>query len=235
MLSRPATDHPDPLAPHSLAAGELKLLIAAERTDTPFLACRDDLGALRIFSVSSAERPWTLGRSGEMDLAITWDAEVSSVHAELQRYGGEVTIADDGLSTNGTYLNNQKVAGRARLRDRDRIRVGRTVLAYRSGQCPHARATLAATEPFDVVNLTETQRSILVALCRPLADGATVATPATNQQIASEVHLSVDAVKTHLRTLFAKFGLADLPQNQKRAKLAECALRQGVVSQRDLV
>jgi DNA-binding NarL/FixJ family response regulator len=77
------------------------------------------------------------------------------------------------------------------------------------------------------------QRQVLLALCRPYRDG-NFATPATNQDIASEVFLSVDAVKMHLRTLFAKFELADLPQNQKRASLAEQALQSGVISHRDL-
>ncbi len=52
--------------------------------------------------------------------------------------------------------------------------------------------------------LTETQQRVLVALCRPLREGASFATPASNQQIADELHLSLDTVKTHLRTLFAR-------------------------------
>jgi hypothetical protein len=48
------------------------------------------------------------------------------------------------------------------------------------------------------------------------------------------VFLSVDAVKMHLRTLFGKFELGDLPQNQKRAKLAETALQFGAITHRDL-
>ena len=46
--------------------------------------------------------------------------------------------------------------------------------------------------------------------------------------------LSVDAVKTHLRTLFQRFEIGDLPQNQKRARLVECAFQWGLVSERDL-
>ena len=41
-------------------------------------------------------------------------------------------------------------------------------------------------------------------------------------------------MKTHLRALFAKFGVEDLPQNQKRAKLIERAFQTGLVSERDL-
>ena len=60
------------------------------------------------------------------------------------------------------------------------------------------------------------------------------ATPATNREIADELYLSVDAVKAHLRTLFEKFDVGGLPQNQKRARLAALALRDGTVSPREL-
>jgi DNA-binding NarL/FixJ family response regulator len=63
--------------------------------------------------------------------------------------------------------------------------------------------------------LTDTQRAILPALCRPIAAGNHFATPATNQEIAEAVFLSVDAVKGHLRTLYRKFGIEDLPHNQR--------------------
>jgi hypothetical protein len=202
--------------------------------DAPFLAYRDQLEALQIFPLPASGRPRTLGRHAEMDLVIDWDSQVSSIHAQLQRYGSEVTIADDGLSTNGTYLNAKRVVGHARLRDRDCIRVGRTVLAFRGGGWSPTQATAAAIDAPEGIKLTDTQRKILVALCRPLVSGTVVATPATNQQIASEVHLGLDAVKTHLRKLFVKFDLGDLRQNQKRAKLAEYAVRQGLVTQRDV-
>ncbi len=58
--------------------------------------------------------------------------------------------------------------------------------------------------------------------------------PATNKEIAERVFLSVDAVKGHLRVLFDRFGLADLPQNEKRARLTEAALRSGAVRISDL-
>jgi hypothetical protein len=37
-----------------------------------------------------------------------------------------------------------------------------------------------------------------------------------------------------MRALFAKFGVEDLPQNQKRARLVELALTSGIVALRDL-
>ena len=82
------------------------------------------------------------------------------------------------------------------------------------------------------LTLTETQRRVLVALCRPLQDSA-YATPATNREIADEIHLSVDAVKAHLRVLFERLGIDGLPQNQKRARLAAVALVDGLVRRHD--
>lgn len=82
-------------------------------------------------------------------------------------------------------------------------------------------------DPPTDVRLTDTQLGILAALCRPLAGGNHFATPATNQEIADEVFLSVDAVKGHLRTLYRKFGIEDLPHNQKRARLVELAIEGG--------
>ena len=61
------------------------------------------------------------------------------------------------------------------------------------------------------------------------------AAPATNRDIAEEVHLSVDAVKAHLRVIFERLGLDGVPQNQKRARLAALALVNGLVRQHELL
>jgi FHA domain/Bacterial regulatory proteins, luxR family len=225
--------HGDPLARHSLSPTELKELLEAERTGAPFLVFREDEERLRIIPAGGLGRTLTLGRGAGMDLSIFWDAEVSGLHAELHGLGGEWTIVDDGLSTNGTFVNGQRIRGRVRLRDGDRIRVGHTTLAYRAGRASAPRTTKAAPL-WTLQPLTDTQRRVLIALCRPFRDGASFATPATNQQIAAELFLSVDAVKMHLRTLFAKFGLAELPQNEKRARLVQGAMQSGAVSQADL-
>jgi hypothetical protein len=231
MASRDPSDG-DPLARHSLSVQELKQMLAAERAGEAMLALRDEQGRLRMFFPGAGRDSSTLGRRAEADLSIPWDSEVSGLHAELHHLGGEWTVVDDGLSTNGTYVNGQRISGRQRLRDGDRIRVGRTILAYKAAQDAGAQQTVAAAGR-PSFELTDTQRRVLIALCRPYRDGG-FATPARNQDVAAEVFLSVDAVKMHLRTLFAKFELGELPQNQKRAKLAESALQFGVISHRDL-
>jgi ATP/maltotriose-dependent transcriptional regulator MalT len=75
---------------------------------------------------------------------------------------------------------------------------------------------------------------VLVALCRPFKDSTGFASPATNQQIADELFLSLDAVKGHLRALFGVFGVAHLPQNEKRTRLVERAFSTGTVTTREL-
>ena len=165
-----------------------------------------------------------------MDLSIPWDAEVSGLHAELHGIGGEWAIVDDGLSTNGTFVNAQRVAARQRLRDGDRVRLGRTILVYKAGSSPPVPPTVAASDGPPPQTLTATQRKVLIALCRPYRDGASFTSPATNQQIAEELFLSVEAVKMHLRTLFGKFELGELPAERE----AHAARRVRAAVRRDL-
>jgi hypothetical protein len=75
----------------------------------------------------------------------------------------------------------------------------------------------------------DTRTPDLLALCKRLRE-----LKCSSLEIATEVFLSVDAVKTHLRALFRRLEIGDLPQNQKRARLVECAFQWGLVARRDL-
>jgi FHA domain len=210
---------------------ELKARKAAELLGAPFLVYRDDKGKEHIVRLDETTRTLTVGRRFEADIALPWDREVSRLHAQLERVGAHWVLVDDGLSRNGSFVNGERVVGRRVLRDGDRLVFGDTPVMYRASDSGASSTIGVMTSPA-AVNLTATQRQILVALCRPVRDSA-FATPLTNKEIAVEVSLSVDAVKAHLRTLFERFGLEDLPQNQKRARLAAIALLQGIVTQRD--
>jgi len=208
--------------------------IDAERAGTPFLVFRDERGAQQIIRLPQAGSRLTIGRSAESDVRLEWDDNVSRVHAELIRVGGEWTVTDDGLSRNGSYVNGERIAGRRRLRDGDSLRLGETAITYRAPASADRSSTTQASGLPTTKSLSPSRRRVLIALARPVRSGTGLATPATNQQIADELSLSVPAVKTHLRALFEQFGVKDLPQNQKRSRLLELALLAGVVTERDL-
>jgi pSer/pThr/pTyr-binding forkhead associated (FHA) protein len=215
-------------------ASELKAQIEAEREGLPFVVYRDGADRQQIFTLDGALDRITVGRGASTDICIDWDTEVSRLHAELERIGGDWTVSDDGLSRNGTHVNGERVVGRRRLHDSDAVRFGRTVAIFRQPLAGNVTETEVASEVLDRTSLSEAQRRVLIALCRPFKETSGYVTPATNQQVAGELFLSVDAVKTHLRALFSKFGIESLPQNQKRIRLVELALKSGVVTPRDL-
>lgn len=220
-------------APHGRSATEIKAIIEAERTGLPFVLWRDGTGEQRIMSLESRER-LTVGRGPSCDVVLGDDGEVSRTHAQFELVGEEWAVVDDGLSRNGTFVNAERVSGRRRLSDGDVIRFGATVVEYRHPGVGSTTATSAAYNQPAIESITDIQRKILVALCRPYQAGDGYATPASNNEIAAEVSLSVAAVKHNLRTLFQRFGLSELPQNQKRTRLVECAFQWGLVAGRDL-
>lgn len=171
----------------------------------------------------------TVGRATEADVHLDGDSQVSRLHARLERVGGQWSIVDDGLSRNGTMVNGRRVTGRVRLNDRDRVTIGQTLLVFCAPEPTATDQTVLADAVPLPRNLTQAQLGVLRALCRPCLAGGPYTAPASNAEIAADLSLSLDGVKTHLRTLFGKFGIGDLPQNQKRARLVELAIRWGVV------
>jgi hypothetical protein len=220
--------------PPQTSATELKAQIEAERGGRPFLVLRDGEGAQRIVTVEAGMTGLWVGRGEAAGLRIDWDEEVSALHAQIEVVGDECTLLDDGLSRNGSFVGEERVHGRRRLRDGDTLRFGRTRVLYRRPGESAPEATVVATEMPAASAVSPGQRRVLIALCRPFKDGSTFATPPTNQAIAEELHLSVDAVKTHMRALFERLGVEDLPQNQKRVALIERALQSGIVAPREL-
>lgn len=216
-------------AEHTTA--DVQALIAAERGGEPFLTGRTHDGRQVIFGLPRDRWRLTIGRKLESDIAISWDGEVSRAHALLEQVGDQWTLVDDGLSSNGSFVNGTRVIGRQRLRQGDRLCFGATQLLFRDPGPPESEATRRDARS-TVVPVTPTQHGVLVALCRPLNDGSATL-PATNRQIAAEVLLSVDAVKAQLRLLFERFGVTDLAQNEKRARLAQLAFATGAVVPHD--
>ena len=220
-------------ARHAASPAELQEQLVAARTGSPFLLYRDGDRRQRIIRLEG-RRVMTVGRDEGTDVALNWDNQVSRLHAELECIAGQWTVIDDGLSSNGSFVNGERVAGRRRLSDGDALRFGRTLVTYRAPTRGFSSMTAVGDQIPTAESLSPAQRRVLVALCRPYKGSPPFATPATNLEIASELVLSVDAIKTHLRVLFQKFGVEHFPQNQKRARLVERALLSGVVSEREL-
>jgi pSer/pThr/pTyr-binding forkhead associated (FHA) protein len=220
--------------PRQTSAAELKAQIEAERGGRPFLVLRDGEGEQRIVVIEENTAELWIGRGEAAGLRIDWDDEVSALHAQIEVVAGECTLLDDGLSRNGSFVGSERVHGRKHLRDGDTLRFGRTTVLFRRPGESAPEATVVASEVTAAATISPGQRRVLLALCRPFKDGAAFATPPTNQAIAEELHLSVDAVKTHMRALFEKLELEDLPQNRKRVALIERAMQSGVVAPREL-
>jgi FHA domain/Bacterial regulatory proteins, luxR family len=220
--------------PHPLTARELKAQIEAERAGKPFLVYRDEAGHQRLVELAKDAAELWIGRSGSADVRLAWDEQVSGLHARLEVVRDECTLVDEGLSRNGSYVNGERVSGRHRIRDGDMLRFGRTVVLYRAPGAADAKSTVIASDALTAADVSPAQRRVLVELCRPFKEGAPFASPPTNQQVAAELHLSVDAVKTHMRALVEKFGVQELPQNRKRLALVERALQTGLITDRDL-
>ena len=212
---------------------ELRARSQARQGGQAILVYRGPGGDQRVVVLDPDAERLTIGRRPDNAIPLTFDPNTSRVHAQLDRLGGEWVIVDDGLSRNGSSVNGRRLAGRHRLADGDVITVGLTPLLFRAPLDP-VGSTAAGGMDAEVPRLTDMQWRVLISLCRPCRDPDQLHAPATNIEIAGEVFLSVDAVKTHLRVLFTKFRVGDLPKNQKRLRLVAEALRTGAVGPHDL-
>jgi pSer/pThr/pTyr-binding forkhead associated (FHA) protein len=222
-----------PLRPHVATPAELKERLEAEREGRPHLIYRDADGDQRLVVLHATPDRLTLGRSADAHVPVTWDREVSRHHAIIERTVDGWSVLDDGRALNGTFVNGERVRGRRRLRDGDVVQVGETAIAFRDPGRHTSLATLPAQKVPAPVRISEAQRRVLIALCRPFGEQRPFAAPPTNEQIATELVLSIDAVKTHLRALFQRFALDGLARAQKRTALIERAFQTGTVSDAD--
>ena len=117
---------------NSESFSELKARIEAERSGRPFLVYRDDEGRQQLFPFEPGMTEASIGRERSTDLVLGWDDQVSRLHARLERADEDWTIVDDGLSSNGTFVNGQRTTGRTRLTDGDTLRFGATTMVFRA-------------------------------------------------------------------------------------------------------
>ena len=221
---------PDALGLHRRTPAELKAVIAAERDGVAFLEYRDGDDVQRLVALDDDMERISIGRMPGCELALVWDDEVSRAHALLERVGGAWTVEDRG-SSNGTLVNASRITGPVVLRDSDVVRIGRTQLVFHDATDAALRRTTPAIGRVAPA-ITDSQRKVLVELCRPAIEAGGGA--ASNREIAEALFVSVETVKTHMRALFDAFAVGDVPQYHKRSELVRRALETGLVSARDI-
>jgi pSer/pThr/pTyr-binding forkhead associated (FHA) protein len=171
----------------------------------------------------------SVGKAPENDIPLTEDPTASHLHALLERFPAGWCVTDLG-SSNGTWVNGERIWTSRRLRHGDEIRLGQTRLIFRD----LVSAGGAQTEVEDVPpSVTTRERDVLIALCRPLLDRDMFTEPASTRAIADELVITQAAVKQHLANLYDKFGVAADDSN-RRSRLANEALRRGAVSLTEL-
>jgi len=159
-----------------------------------------------------------VGRSPDADLVLD-DEAVSWNHLEVERRG-EVLMATDLDSRNGTFLNGERLDRPRRLRDGDTLLVGGHRLEAKTGAATPG-ATVAAREP--AVALSEEERATAAALVSPYrSEGAFAGRPATRAEIAAELHVSERTAQRRLDALAAKL---DVPAGAGRDRPRRIAAR----------
>ncbi len=85
-----------------------------------------------------------IGRAAEGKGTLDGDQELSRHHARITRADGVLTIEDLG-STNGTYVNGERISGPRQLRQGDSISVGGTTIGVLPAQAEPADAASQRT------------------------------------------------------------------------------------------
>ena len=215
---------------HTARPSELQERIAADLGGVPYLLYRDGGGNQRIRLLEESTERVTVGRDSASDIALTWDFQVSRAHTQVERMGAEWAIIDDGLSRNGTFVNGERLRGRRRLSTRTSSAAATPPRLLRAdagnGRDRRRRQGAASSSPTPsgaccrAVPPVPGQRRVRIAGVQPADRG--------------ELCVSTEAVKTHMRALFQRLGVEDLPQNRKRVRLVELAFQRGLVSSHDL-
>jgi predicted component of type VI protein secretion system len=153
-----------------------------------------------------------VGRDPEADIHID-DEAVSWNHLEIESRG-DVLMATDLDSRNGTALNGEPLDRPRRLRDGDTLLVGGHRLEVSIPIEPRGGGTVAAAQPS--VALSEEERATATALVAPYrSEGAFAGRPATRAELADALHVSERTAQRRLDALAAKL---DVPGDAGRER-----------------
>jgi predicted component of type VI protein secretion system len=171
----------------------------------------------------------SIGADPTNSLLLSGDRRVSRLHAVLERIGGRWCVRDLD-SRNGTFVNGARVVSERPLRSGDEIRIGDTLILF---QTDDVEAGPPTQEGREAPRVTERERDVLIALCRPLASGDVFTEPASIREMADALTVTESAIKQHLANLYDRFGITG-DDGRRRVRLANEALHRGVVQLADL-
>jgi predicted component of type VI protein secretion system len=166
-----------------------------------------------------------VGRSPEADLVLA-DEAVSWNHLEIERRG-DVLMATDLDSRNGTALNGEPLDRPRRLREGDTLILGGCRLEVATGAATPDGATVAAAAP--AVELNEEERATATALVAPYRrEGAFAGRPATRAEIAADLHVSERTAQRRLDALAAKLGVSGEAGRDRPRQIAARVIELGL-------
>lgn len=170
-----------------------------------------------------------VGRAATCQICLT-NPSVSRQHVLLTPVH-DTWIVEDLSGGQQTRLErhgqNVPLRQRQALVNGDRLHVGAVVLSFADERQRSQTDTLPGGL-LNRVSLRERERDVLNALCRPVIENT--GPPASNREIAEALVLSVEGVRSHLKTLYQKFEIVSGTPDQRRALLVQRAINEVYVS-----
>jgi DNA-binding CsgD family transcriptional regulator len=162
----------------------------------------------------------SIGRAADNDVVVAGEQTVSRYHAELSRLADGWAVRDLG-SHNGTHVNGTRLSAAALcpITVDDVVGVGTATLR------------LVPTDPGDGMTIADERGAAMHRLLTALSQRerevlALVAAGRTDDQVASELFISVKTVHSHLDRIRDKSGV------RRRAELTRLAVRLGLSTPR---
>jgi pSer/pThr/pTyr-binding forkhead associated (FHA) protein len=176
-------------------------------------------------SVALAGERTVIGRDPEADIHID-DEAVSWNHLEIERRG-DVLMATDLDSRNGTALNGEPLDRPRRLRHGDTLIVGGHRLEVSLGPATPVGATVPSSQPS--VALTQEERATAAALVVPYrSEGAFAGRPATRSELAEALHISERTAQRRLDALAVKLEISGEAGRDRPRQIASRILELGL-------
>jgi predicted component of type VI protein secretion system len=177
----------------------------------------------------AVEQGTTIGREG-CDITLG-DPDVSRRHAEIQISNGDIAISDLG-STNGTFVNGERIDQPRTLRDGDEVRIGAVVLRL---SAPAGATRIGGTmDAAEAGAATPSQATTVRPAAAPEPEPPTAPQPAASEPATAAVsEPATPATPEPAAPAAAPVAAADQPTAHSPAPAPSRGLSRGDVPQPD--